>query len=228
MMDHDTARDLLAPYALGALDPEERAALEALLADWPEGRAELAALCAVADSLAALPAPEAPALGLESRIIARARADRHTVTGLSRRAATSRRPTPWRYLPHTLAAAFAVLAVGFGVIAFTGNDAEGRWVDIQGTEEGRAYITVFREQPIGLFLRHLDPPPPGQTYQLWLLPADGQQPEPGKTFTVNESGDAGLPLRLPPDTAVAGFALTLEAMGGADTPTLPAFLIPTD
>ena len=76
-IDIEQARDLLAPYALGALDAIEREQLESVLADWPEGRRELADLKFTAASLAFIPEQDAtPALGLEGRIIARARAER--------------------------------------------------------------------------------------------------------------------------------------------------------
>ena len=50
-MDRESVRDLLAPYALGALPEEEARALQQALLEWPEGRAELAQLIAVADAL---------------------------------------------------------------------------------------------------------------------------------------------------------------------------------
>ena len=43
-LDIEQARDLLAAYALGAVDAVEREQLESVLADWPEGRRELAEL----------------------------------------------------------------------------------------------------------------------------------------------------------------------------------------
>jgi anti-sigma-K factor RskA len=50
-MDRDTLFDLIPAYALGALDPEERAEFEAWLATDPEARRQLAEYQALADSL---------------------------------------------------------------------------------------------------------------------------------------------------------------------------------
>lgn len=64
---------LAAPYALGALDGEERAAFEAHLAQCAQCRAEVASFREVAGELAlAIPAGE-PAPGLRNRVIAEAR-----------------------------------------------------------------------------------------------------------------------------------------------------------
>ena len=75
--DHDafreSARELLAPYALGALTDDEARALRQMLLEWPEGRAELAQLIAAADVLPLALTAERPSMGLEWRIIAKAR-----------------------------------------------------------------------------------------------------------------------------------------------------------
>ena len=76
VLSHDDARELLAAYALGGLPAEESLELEALLRDWPEGRAELAQFIQVTDSLSASSPEEiTPPIGLESRIIAAARGE---------------------------------------------------------------------------------------------------------------------------------------------------------
>ena len=128
-LSHDDARELLAAYALGALPAEERLELELLLHDWPAGRAELAELIQVADSLSVSTAEEmAPPIGLEARIVAAARGDQGAATPRLRIGRIPKQAAAWRrYAPHALAAGFAVVAVVFGVMAFD-NDTPAQGV----------------------------------------------------------------------------------------------------
>ena len=173
-MDRETARDLLPAYALGALEDAERRELQELLADWPEGRAELAGLIATVDALPYALEEERPSLGLEGRIITRARAEREPWRR-PRAAAPPRRVLRW--LPHLMAASFAAAAAVLGVFAFTGGDEviAGRWFDLPTTDNAAAYITYFDERPIGVLFRGLEPPPEERVYQLWR-PAGRRQP----------------------------------------------------
>jgi len=72
---------------------------------------------------------------------------------------------------------------------------------------------------------NLDPLPPHQTYQLWLLPADGRDPIPCGTFTPDSHGNANLILpEIQHDVNARSFAISLEDQGGATTPTMPYVL----
>ena len=230
-MDRETARDLLPAYALGVLDDSERRDLDAFLADWPEARRDLAELQQAADLLAFVPEVQRPPIGLEGRIIAQARARR--VPGLRRRSARRRvgvrRFT--RFAPHALAAAFAAVAVLFGLMAFdesTPTDTKGYWSSIAGADPTRAYIALNdQRQPVTLLFKALAPLPEGAVYQMWLLPTGTDTPIPGSTFTPNPTGWAALVLTPAPAGPLEGFALTIEPEGGSPTPTLPAFTFPT-
>jgi anti-sigma-K factor RskA len=74
------------------------------------------------------------------------------------------------------------------------------------------------------YATHLPPPPPGRTYQLWLVPARGLpvslglcEPGPG--------GEAELLVPKAPAAEPSAFALTLEPAGGVPQPTGPRILV---
>src|SRR2546425_698084 len=101
MTDHAWL-DAAAPYALGALSAEERAAFEAHLADCAICRAEVQALREVSGLLAHAAAAATPAQALRDRILREAR----QVRPLTARRRSLR---PW------IAAAAVVLAIAAGV-----------------------------------------------------------------------------------------------------------------
>lgn len=69
---------------------------------------------------------------------------------------------------------------------------------------------------------HLQPAPAGKTYELWLLPANGQNPIPAGTFKPDAQGGASVVMpKLPTGVQAKGFGVTVENDGGSQTPTLP-------
>jgi len=228
-LDTEQARDLLAPYALGALDAAEREQLEAFLAGWPEGRRELAELKFAASALTLFPEQDtAPALNLEGRIIARARAERSD----EQRERMFRRQLSWyrRRLPHGLAAAFAVLAIVFAIFTFRDDGAieTGRWLVVDygaltlsadsgpnPSEEltGVVYVADYHEQPTGLLFHNLRPAPDQQTYQVWLL-HEGNLVTAGPIFATDTAGAGAVALGKPAGPPIVGFAVSLEQPGG--------------
>ena len=217
-MDRESARELIAPYALGALPAGEARELQQTLLEWPEGRAELAQLIATADALPIALAEERPSLGLEGRVIAQAR-ERRRPRRLPK-IANPPKPPVLRFLPHTLAAGFAAAAVVFGLIAFTdiGDDPApiaGRWVDLANTDNADAYITYADDRPIGVVFRGLDPPPEGRIYQLHRLRSDGIRVSDMK-FLPRDDGWAAVALVLPEDEILDGFGITIELIEGDD------------
>jgi hypothetical protein len=69
---------------------------------------------------------------------------------------------------------------------------------------------------------NLDPLEAYKTYELWVIPADGTAPIPAGTFHPDEQGNASLIMpTLPTGIAAKAFGITIEADGGAQTPTLP-------
>jgi anti-sigma-K factor RskA len=195
----EEVRELLPLYALGALNPEERARLEAALARYPELWAEARALQETAADLASLvpPAPVPP--GLEEKVMARLRPPRRR--GLS----------VW-----LARAAALLLLLGLG---YTGGwsahwllalrDPQTQVVTLaspKGELVGRA---ILRRDRAALVL--LDRwPPQGQVFQAWGL-AQGR-PLPLPTFRTPIKS-----LRLPPEAQA--LAVSLEPPGGSPAPT---------
>jgi len=217
-MDRESARELLAPYALGALTDDEARALRQMLLEWPEGRAELAQLIAAADVLPFALTAERPSMGLEWRIIAKAR-ERRRPRRLPK-IAKPPKPAAIRFLPHTIAAGFAAAAVVLGFFAFTniGDDASpigGRWVDLANTANAVAYITYVDEQPIGIVFRGLEAPPEDRIYQLHRLRSDGIRVS-DMRFLPRDDGWAAVALVLPENELLDGFGLTIEPIEGDD------------
>ena len=67
---------------------------------------------------------------------------------------------------------------------------------------------------------------PSQIYELWLMPADGSSPIPAGTFQPDARGNATVAFaHFPRAVPAKGFAVTVEAAGGSQVPTLPLFLV---
>jgi anti-sigma-K factor RskA len=90
--------------------------------------------------------------------------------------------------------------------------------------EGRV-VYAERTGKLLMTASNLHPLPAGKTYELWILQPGGKPPLPAGTFEPDSSGDATLILASEPaGLAVAGFGVTIENEGGAQTPTLPIVL----
>jgi hypothetical protein len=72
---------------------------------------------------------------------------------------------------------------------------------------------------------HLVPLPPNKTYELWVIPANGNAPIPAGTFQPDAHGMASVLLpHLPKGVDAKAFGVTMENTGGSTTPTLPILL----
>ena len=112
-IDHDEAAALLDAYALDALDPAERDAVESHLASCARCRAELVELRRVTAGIGLSVAPEAPPEALRARTLERAVAGRSTSAG--RVGPPGARPL----LPWLLAAASLLAALGASAYAWS-------------------------------------------------------------------------------------------------------------
>ena len=197
-MSPEEVRELLPPYALGALTPEERSRLEAALKRYPELWPEANALLETAAELAGgLPQEPVPP-GLEERVLRRIRPRRLPFLPLLARAA----------------AVLAFLLVGYG--AYFGLS----WTLSLGAPTTRVYALVGPEgTPVGRAVVRGDgealvvlkaPAPAGRVYQAWGLGKGDPVPLP--TFR--------LPLKVVrlPEGAEA-LAVSLEPPGGSQRPT---------
>jgi anti-sigma factor RsiW len=77
-----------------------------------------------------------------------------------------------------------------------------------------------------LVATHLDQLADNKTYELWLLPSDKSlSPIPAGLFRPDASGSATVVMpELPKGVVAKGFGVTVEADGGARTPTAPIVL----
>ncbi|HEX5214385.1 MAG TPA: anti-sigma factor [Vicinamibacterales bacterium] len=89
---------------------------------------------------------------------------------------------------------------------------------------GRAFMNAER----GVFFHgeHLDALPPGQEYQLWVIPqGEGAKPVPFPlTFTPDPNGAVSVNVPMPAAPSVLAIAVTIEPKGGSLSPTTPVVL----
>jgi hypothetical protein len=72
---------------------------------------------------------------------------------------------------------------------------------------------------------NLDPLEAYKTYELWVIPADGTAPIPAGTFHPDDQGNASVIMPdLPKNVTAKAFGITIEADGGAQTPTPPIIM----
>jgi anti-sigma-K factor RskA len=91
----------------------------------------------------------------------------------------------------------------------------------QPVPEGKA--SYMRKTGTVVFTaQHLAPLPPEKTYQLWLVPVSGTKPMPCGTFKPDINGNAAMVMPYAKkDAWPKMFAVTIEAEGGSETPTMP-------
>ncbi|GAB4427531.1 MAG: anti-sigma factor [Chloroflexi bacterium OHK40] len=120
---HDSAESQIGAYALGALDPEDRAAVEALLATSPEHQEELRQL---REAIALLPyaaQPVTPPERVRERLFARIEASRATAPVVRPQAAVRPR---LRWLMPALTAVLATVVLAFGGLTLSLSSAVAR------------------------------------------------------------------------------------------------------
>ena len=72
---------------------------------------------------------------------------------------------------------------------------------------------------------NLEPLEPQKTYQLWIIPANGQAPVSAGVFHPDEHGNANVLLpKLPTGLTAKAFGVTIENDGGSAGPTMPIIL----
>jgi len=204
-VDDELMHELVAGYALDALEPEQERAFEAHLARCAECREQLGGLTDTAGALAHAAPPARPPAELRARILESARAERAGVIPLRPR---------WAYPAAALAAVASCAAVALGVWIAVGSGTQrgltalalhGAPGSLVRSSSGRATLVVSG----------LPAAPAGKTYEAWVmlpgraLPA-GLFAANGRTVTVTLSRDV-------PTGAIVG--VTLERAGGSPQPT---------
>ena len=221
-MSHDP-HDLLAPYALDALDDEERELFERHLAGCEECSEQLALLRKPVAALAYAAEGPAPPEALRGRIIESARAEpRAAVIKLRRR--------NWPIAAVAgVAAAAACLAIGLGIWANSLSNSLDRERSAKSRYERVLAAGVTATPLTGangsllvadnghglLVVCGLDRAPASKTYEAWVIA--GKTPQPAGLFRGG-SGCSPLVLtqRVPKGATVAA---TLERAAGAAAPT---------
>jgi anti-sigma factor RsiW len=221
---NDETHDLVAPYALGALEPAEREAFERHLARCEQCRTQLAELEEAATALAyAAEGPEPPQ-ELRGRILEAARQDGGTVIELPRRR--------WLLPAATAAAAVAaVAAIALGLWAISlsrdldrerdARRAESRAMELIASDAERRPLSgrqgallLAPDGRAALVMCDLERAPEGKTYEAWVI---ATQIRPAGLFRGADDCDVKVLTRLVPRNAVV--AVTLEGENGAEQPT---------
>ncbi len=250
MKGHEEYQELVAVYALGTLDDQERQKLESHLASGCDAcESALREARLVADDLVHAIAPVAPSAEVRERLLERVRQDVQPKRSSSQR---SRREI-WLALA---TAASVALAIGltFHVLslrqiieqerrarfeleerlaraqesigAFTSPDIQTVSLTGQGPTPGakaRAFVDPANRR-LFLYVYDLPAPPVGRTYQLWVI-VDGTPVSVG-TFGVDPSGNARLDSEpLPAFEGAVAVAVTEEPAGGVPQPTGPMVLL---
>jgi Anti-sigma-K factor rskA/Putative zinc-finger len=212
----DEIHDLVAAYAVDALDDPERAEYEAHLADCADCQEELATLSEAAASLAET-VSVTPSPDLKERVMT-AIATGHPAEVI---ALDSRRRKPMGWGLVAVAASVLVVSVGLIVSNIGGQDGDisgvlaapdAVEVDLDSTV-GAARFVYSESLGQGVFTgSDLDLPEEDRVYELWLIDDDGpaaagafrpESPEqatvlvegiePGLTLAMTEEPEAGLP-----------------------------------
>ena len=240
MTDHRWL-ELAAPYALGALSPDEQTDFEAHLATCATCRADLQALRDVTGLLAHAAPDAIPPRELRDRVLREARTLRPLGTG---RAAA----VPW-----LAAAACLILALGLGygylreraardqashALAATRDTLAGQdslVATLLSPDVGSAALAGAGRPPSARLFwspsRHrvvmavydLPPAPAGRTYQLWAI-AQGKPVSLG-IFNTAPDGRLIAAMVVPANISFELGAVTEEPAGGSSQPTQQPFLV---
>lgn len=222
--------ELIPGYALGCLDPDELAQVEAHLPGCQVCQEELRSYQAVADELPLAVPMAMPPADLKGRLM-------NSVAGPQARPAEP--ATSWRQrVEQALQGLFArplwqplalllILALALGNLLLLRqvielSRAEPGTILLSGTEaapKATGVIVLSQDAKRGtLVAEGLPALDPAQQYQLWLI-EDGQRLS-GGVFSVDDDGFGTLQLSGPQSLAdYAAFGITIEPAGGSPGPT---------
>lgn len=239
----DPVEDLIALYALNALDADDRARVEHRLATDARARALLDEMRTAVDQLNASAGEVEPPPYIKRRLMAKVDAD------LAARGAPAREVSVWERLTRmlfpitaALAAASILIAIGLGVWAaslqrqLTQAQQELALLQSPGLRvvslpiadnaptAARITFLAAPDEATGLLtVSGLTPLAPNQTYQFWLLRSG--QPVAAGTFSVDANGAGKLIVRAADRIGAFDQAgVTIEPAGGSEMPTLSALV----
>ena len=195
-MTNDDLHELVAGYALNALDADDRQAFENHLAGCERCRAELSALSEAVGPLAFAVEGATPPPGLRGRILTAAREEPPTVVAL--------RPRRTRVYAGIALAAAACAALAIGLTVSLSGGSSNKLSMAVSVDNGVAQLTVSG----------LPAAPAGKAYEIWVI--DGGAPKPAGLFPGGDK--AVVPMKQPVSVG-STVAITLERAGGARAPT---------
>jgi len=215
--------DDLAAYALGALDADERRAIDAHLATCASCRAEVRSFAETAWLIAEPQSRQVPPR-LRAAIVARARQDGSARTAWFATLLNGlRRPVPL-VVPLALAAVLVVALLGYGgarrdadrYAAAVAGAVGARVVPLAATagDGARGSLVIPANGAAPYLILDLPAAPAGKTWEAWVIRGD----TPVRAGLTDERGVTTLTLTA----AVAGgdtIAVTPEPKGGLDAPT---------
>ena len=195
------ARISLGVYVLGAIDPAERALLDAHLATCRDCRDELAGLAGLPALLARVNLGDISRTGTGQAGPAGEVAPAQPVGAVLNLAAAKRRRTRWRYA----AAAAAVVAIAGGLFgglrslaspaapatAAAFSPGHGSWDWARGLSQttDRSATVAYAREPWGIVLAaKVTGIPGGTTCQLWAVHRDGTRTEVAAWTTAGDEG----------------------------------------
>ena len=252
MSVHEQFADDLALYALGALEGEDRAALEAHLEGCASCRRELEQLRGDAAMLALSTLGPKPPARSKARLM-------NAIAGEPRRKTKARANVAlwWGGLGWVVAA----LAIIAGVTLWRQNaqlktsalesvkffererlesEKQRRVADILQAPDATGYDILpvkypapppsgraiySRERGLVFIASNLKSVPSQKVYELWLIPKQGA-PIPAGVFKPDSRGSATvINPPLPPGVEAKAFAITIEPEEGSSTPTMPIVMM---
>jgi anti-sigma-K factor RskA len=252
MTPHEQFGDDLALLAMGALQGDDRVALEKHLAGCAACRRELEQLRGDTALLAFSAIGPTPPARSRERLLKAIAAERWK-TGMSSVRAPRR---SWTFMPWLAAAAFALIAVFFfrqsdrlaQRVAELQDQSTQQQAEIERAREVVSTLTSTNAQRVTLVTAQAPPQPQGKAiyvrnrsslvfiasnmpalpaqkaYELWLIPTTGA-PIPAGVFKPDAHGSATVvEPPLPAGADAKAFAITVEPEQGSTTPTMPIFM----
>lgn len=239
-LTRDEVLEMLPAYALGALDADERAAVDAGLHRFPDLRTELAGYQAVATGLDASVPQIAPPPALKAALMARiATAPAEKTSWWQRFIDSFNRLS----LVPRLALVALVLVAGVALVQITRSAitlateqqkiqtivaSSTEQVILKGTDKAPEAVGVLHymdDQLQGAMeVRNLPALNRNQAYQLWLVNREGERWS-GAVFSMPASGETTVLVNCPePMQGIVRFGVSIEPAGGSPGPTGPAVL----
>ncbi len=219
MSDHAAHENDAAPYALGALEPDEAAAFARHMESCKACRDEVAALAEAVEILPMSAAQHRAPRSLKRRVMTSIRSDQPAPAARARRALPRRRPIA---LPRPAMASVLTVALALLVFAGVRLATGGGGARVIRASVGDAELQVTGNHA-ELVIHHLPASTPGRIYELWLAHATGA-PAPSTLFGVTAHGtaDVGIPGSV---RGVHRVLVTSEPAGGAPAPTTPPVIV---